>query len=139
MKYLTEDSQLIHAKCEGCGRILKLDKKYIKFKKRSSAVLIAPVDCFCDISSDIILEIPVEQSNITSNQEILHSIIQEEENIAHCPNCGSNQLVAGTEGFKTGNAILGAVLFGPMGLLGGHVGSNAVVVTCIKCGYKWKP
>lgn len=57
-----------------------------------------------------------------------------------CPKCGSTQITANKKGFGLGKAVVGTVLTG--GLLGagaGLLGSNKVVITCLKCGHQWKP
>jgi tellurium resistance protein TerD len=56
-----------------------------------------------------------------------------------CPKCGSGQLTGFKSGFGLGKAAAGGLLFGPVGLLAGLVGSNAVKVTCLKCGHSWTP
>jgi len=55
-----------------------------------------------------------------------------------CPRCRSTQLHAGNKGFGLGKAAAGGVLLGPVGLLGGLIGSKKVMITCLKCGYKWQ-
>lgn len=56
-----------------------------------------------------------------------------------CPKCGSTQISANKKGFSTGKAAAGAVLTGGVGLLAGTIGSNKVIVTCLKCGKQWEP
>lgn len=56
-----------------------------------------------------------------------------------CPKCGSTQLTANKKGFGLGKAAAGGLLLGPLGLAGGLLGSNKVMITCLKCGYKFKP
>ena len=48
------------------------------------------------------------------------------------------QIVANKKGFGLGKAAAGGLLLGPIGLLGGVIGSGKIVVTCLKCGHKWK-
>lgn len=55
-----------------------------------------------------------------------------------CPACGSSQLTAGKKGFGLGKAAVGGLLLGPLGLLGGAIGKNKVLITCLKCGHQWK-
>lgn len=55
-----------------------------------------------------------------------------------CPRCGCSQLYAGKKGFSAGKAITGAFIAGPVGLVGGAIGQNKVIVTCLSCGHKWK-
>ncbi len=56
-----------------------------------------------------------------------------------CPVCHSTQITANKKGYSLGRGVAGGVLLGPAGLLGGLIGSNKVVITCLKCGHQWKP
>lgn len=57
-----------------------------------------------------------------------------------CPKCkAKNAYNAGNKGFGLGKAAIGGVLIGPVGLLGGLIGSNKTVITCLKCNHKWCP
>lgn len=64
---------------------------------------------------------------------------EEEEEPVRCPRCRSTQLTANRKGFGLGKAAAGGLLLGPVGLLGGFLGSSKVKITCLKCGYTWKP
>lgn len=55
-----------------------------------------------------------------------------------CPKCYSTQIAAGNKGFGLGKAAVGGLLLGPVGLLGGVVGSKKIMITCLRCGYKWE-
>ncbi len=55
-----------------------------------------------------------------------------------CPKCGSSQISADKKGFGLGKAVGGGLLLGPIGLLGGLIGSKKVMVTCLKCGHQWE-
>ena len=61
-----------------------------------------------------------------------------EENLLRCPKCNSTQLSSNKKGFSGGKALTGAVLTGGIGLLAGTIGSGNVVITCLKCGHKYK-
>jgi hypothetical protein len=54
-----------------------------------------------------------------------------------CPKCDSAQVTAGTKGFGLGKAAGGLVLAGPVGLLGGLIGSKNIMVGCLACGHRW--
>ena len=54
-----------------------------------------------------------------------------------CPNCGSSNIEIINKGFSSGNAIAGAVLLGPLGLLGGLYGSKNSQYHCLSCQKTW--
>ena len=56
-----------------------------------------------------------------------------------CPRCKSTSISANNKGFGVGKAAAGGILLGPVGLLGGMLGSSKVKVTCLKCGKSWAP
>lgn len=60
-----------------------------------------------------------------------------EDSEVRCPQCGSNQIYADKKGFGLGKAAAGGLLLGPVGLLGGMLGSKKIIITCLKCGHKW--
>jgi len=64
--------------------------------------------------------------------------MQNDEKPLKC-SCGSTQLTADKKGFGLGKAAIGGIAFGPIGLLGGFLGSGKIKVTCLKCGRSWKP
>lgn len=47
-----------------------------------------------------------------------------DKNVICCPKCGSTKYHAGARGF---------------GLVTGFIGSGKTVLTCLKCGHRWKP
>lgn len=63
----------------------------------------------------------------------------DEQDEVKCPKCGSTQFTVKTKGFGLGKAALGAVALGPVGLLGGLIGSKKIKVVCLKCGHEWFP
>ncbi|WP_027416118.1 TerD family protein [Aneurinibacillus terranovensis] len=54
-----------------------------------------------------------------------------------CPRCHSTQIVSGKKGFGFGKAAVGTIIFGPIGLLGGFIGSKKLEFSCTRCGNKW--
>jgi stress response protein SCP2/tellurite resistance protein len=54
-----------------------------------------------------------------------------------CPRCQSTNITSGKKGFGIGKAAIGGLILGPVGLLGGFVGSKKMQFTCSACSYKW--
>ncbi|MBK5243755.1 MAG: hypothetical protein JJE18_01790 [Eubacteriaceae bacterium] len=56
-----------------------------------------------------------------------------------CPKCGKSktmEMVSERQGgISGGKAALGAVLLGPIGLIGGALGKKKVMFQCSNCGY----
>ncbi len=67
------------------------------------------------------------------------SITRSKSTPVRCPRCSSQNIAANQKGFGLGNAVVGGVLLGGLGLLGGFVGSGKIQITCLKCGKKWYP
>lgn len=59
--------------------------------------------------------------------------------MATCPKCGSTNIHADKKGFSAKKGIAGVILFGGYGLLAGALGSNKLRLTCLDCGYQFKP
>ena len=56
-----------------------------------------------------------------------------------CPMCGEKDkwimVDSGNKGFSVGKAAAGAILLGPVGLLGGALGKHKECYCCGKCGF----
>lgn len=55
----------------------------------------------------------------------------------HCPRCQSSRVTAGKKGFGIGKAVVGSLLLGPVGLLGGFIGSKNLEFLCLDCNQRW--
>lgn len=62
-----------------------------------------------------------------------------ENGIACCPKCGSASLTANKKGFGVGKAVVGAWAVGGLGLMAGNINSKKITITCLNCGYQFKP
>lgn len=56
-----------------------------------------------------------------------------------CPKCGSIQLHSDKKGYSLKKGAIGWFVTGGVGLLGGLIGSNKIVITCLSCGHSFKP
>jgi len=73
-------------------------------------------------------------------EEIQKSLASlKEETEIRCPVCGSTQITSTKKGFSLGKAAAGGLLLGGIGLLGGLVGSNKIMLNCLSCGHQFKP
>lgn len=54
-----------------------------------------------------------------------------------CPRCHSDYVTSGKKGFGIGKAAIGGLVLGPVGLLGGFLGSNKMEFRCNSCQFKW--
>ena len=52
-----------------------------------------------------------------------------------CPMCGEKAQWTTNKGFSVGKAAAGAVLLGPLGLVGGALGKKKQCYYCGKCGF----
>lgn len=62
----------------------------------------------------------------------------EDLNYTPCPHCYLGYMKAVGErkgGFSGGKAVVGAVLFGPVGVAAGALGKKKVTYSCNRCGY----
>lgn len=59
--------------------------------------------------------------------------------LACCPRCGSTSLSGQKHGYGIGKATAGVLLVGGIGLAAGGIGANKVKVTCLNCGYQFRP
>ena len=63
---------------------------------------------------------------------------KKEDDLVKCPRCGSTQISSNKKGYSAAKGVAGVLTVGALGLLAGNIGSNKVVVTCLKCGHQWK-
>lgn len=61
------------------------------------------------------------------------------DGVACCPRCGSTSLSVNKKGFGGGKATVGMIGFGLGGAVAGTYGMNKLKITCMNCGYRYKP
>ena len=80
-----------------------------------------------------------EAKRQTEEQQRMAELQQRQyDKMAKCPLCGSTALSGNKKGYGVGKGLVGAALFGPVGLVAGGIGANKVMATCLNCGYKFK-
>lgn len=90
-------------------------------------------------------EIALNAGSEIQHHEVVHATtkhveqLEPQEEQVKCPKCRSTQITASKKGFGVGKAAAGAVLLGPLGLAGGMIGSNQLLLSCLKCGHQWEP
>jgi len=83
------------------------------------------------------IEIQKQMLNVQKQQLKLQK--KQFKAMAKCPRCGSTSLSGNKKGFRIGKAVVGATLLAnPIGLIAGNIGSKKVLVTCMKCGKRFK-
>lgn len=75
----------------------------------------------------------VHQTNV-----VVQPVIQHEISIS-CPKCGSTQITSNKKGFNIGQALVGGLVTGGVGLIAGLWGSNEIRLNCLRCGNRWEP
>ena len=80
---------------------------------------------------------PISNYHNTSSNNYTQPHYSSDPKVAKCPKCGSTSIQVVKKGFGLGKAAAGALLIGPVGLLGGAIGSNKTVRVCLNCNHKW--
>ncbi|MEK4509482.1 hypothetical protein [Paenibacillus sp. FSL K6-2524] len=134
MLYVIEDDNYYFVRCRVCGKRQAVSKNDCEESLNGYSIN-SVVSCRCGNSST---EIKVlDKGNETISVNIMTNNV-EEEDLIKCPKCKSTQITAGNKGFGLGKAAVGGLILGPVGLLGGIVGSKKVKITCLKCGHNWE-
>lgn len=80
-----------------------------------------------------------ETQHQTKQQHQQFQLQQEQyDKMMKCPRCGSTSLSGNKKGYGIGKAVIGAKIFGPLGLIAGNIGSRKIIITCMNCGHKFK-
>lgn len=130
MELVKRTKTSVIACCEKCHREIEIPYSNTVRPHMPSIELKNVVQCECGEYHNLI----VDQKNLKQKERSTTIV----EDTLSCPKCKSTQLHAGNKGFGLGKAAAGGILLGPVGLLGGLVGSKKVMITCLKCGHKWQ-
>ncbi|KJR45065.1 Phage protein [Desulfosporosinus sp. I2] len=126
MKYFGQDELYVLAECDSCGRVLKMKRENLT-PTGSGFNINSNSKCPCGRGCLTIEGKPTSKVASTTNGSQLK-----------CPKCKSTNLTANNKGFGLGKAAVGGILLGPVGLLGGLVGSKKAVFICLKCGNQFQ-
>lgn len=127
----------ILARCESCGRNIEVPRSNTINPNSPTIDLKDVVQCECGEYHNLIVDTK-KHTVINTAPPPPKSVTRQESEALTCPQCGSQQLYTGHKGFSLGKAAAGGLLLGPVGLLGGLIGSKKVIITCLICGYKWQ-
>lgn len=145
MKYLRKDKDFIYAQCNNCGEELKISCTAVAENKDGYKVR-TYIKCYCGHEDNQITKKSTQflskLGDMFNKAAEAGREVQAEKRIKadepiRCPKCGSTQITAGKKGFSVGKAAIGASI-APVGVLAGGIGSNKIMVTCLKCGHQWK-
>ena len=93
---------------------------------------------YCGYCGKKFLQTPVSipsESVISVSDKTVPTTPPVQESVAKCPKCGSASLQAMKKGASAGNAVVGALLLGPLGLAAGAIGANEIKIVCLSCGH----
>lgn len=131
--------------CTKCGKENKAGSSFCGYCG-------TPFSPFANETSESDIDLAYYKANLKMQQQALLMQQQELEEMRRqteqqkmqydsmmkCPRCGSTSLSGSKKGYGVGKGVVGAAILGPFGLVAGNIGSKKVIVTCIKCGYKFK-
>ena len=133
---LNRKKKVIVGACENCGREIEVPISNIIVTSRLPCDLKDVIKCECGEYHNLIVDSKEHRPITTSTPPIAQS--NHSENVLKCPRCQSTQLHVGDKGFSVGKAAVGHLLVAGVGLIGGFIGSKKIMITCLKCGYKWQ-
>lgn len=61
------------------------------------------------------------------------------DKIPFCPKCHSTSLTAQKKGFGLLKGAIGVATLGAYGVTAAGIGKNKIILTCLNCGYQFKP
>ncbi len=113
--------------CSGCGQ--SIDVKFVTINRYSKEEI--------DIAY-YKTNLQMQKEALKIQQKTLEEQKKQFASMAKCPRCGSTSLAGNKKGYGIGKGLIGAAVLGPFGLVAGNLGAKKVIVTCMKCGKKFK-
>lgn len=129
LQYFGEDEEYIKAECKNCDRVLRIKKIFLNRSEIGYSINPPGITCICGS--------PYTSINGYNENPVYIKTGKQKNPEVRCPKCGAKQITTSTKGFGLGRAATGALLLGPVGLLGGFIGSTKVKLVCLNCGKQW--
>jgi hypothetical protein len=60
-----------------------------------------------------------------------------DDKVPTCRKCGSKHITPNKKGYGFVKGLTGTLLVGPVGLMGGFIGSRKIQMACLNCGHRW--
>ena len=127
--------------CSKCGAENPNDGKFCSGCGHAIEINIVPVSNYTKEDVDLAYykaNLQIQEQALRMQQQQLFEQQKQFDSMAKCPRCGSTSLSGNKKGYGIGKGIVGAAVFGPLGLVAGNLGAKKVNVTCMKCGKKFK-
>lgn len=84
------------------------------------------------------VSLDMQRRQLEEMKKVVKQQAEQTDTVAKCPHCGSSSLVANKKGYGIGKGVIGAAMFGPLGLIAGNIGSDEVRMTCLNCGRQYQ-
>lgn len=81
----------------------------------------------------------VVEQNIQKQEEKNRIKQLKKDKVPFCPKCHSTNLTAQKKGFGLLKGALGVATLGGFGITAAGIGKNKIILTCLNCGYQFKP
>lgn len=129
------DKDFVYLECRGCSKPYKYRRDSFSDVSFDKCVSIGRLRCHnCGATSP-------ENATLFAAKDDTYvhrpPPVRQTQTEPRCPKCGSTQIQAMKQGFGLGKAAVGGLLLGPVGLLGGAVGSNKIRRICLNCKHKF--
>lgn len=125
--------------CTNCGKSIDINMINTAIQKRQLEIMESEARARKAQEKANRAEQLERQKTMELEQKVLKAQARDMKKMARCPRCSSTSLSSNKKGYGIGKGLIGAAIAGPIGLVAGNIGSGKVTVTCLKCGYRFKP
>lgn len=81
----------------------------------------------------------IAEKNLHQQKELNKIKQLKEDKVPFCPRCHSTNLTAQKKGLGLLKGAIGVATFGGLGVTAAGIGKNKIILTCLNCGYQFKP